>query len=183
MYLVLKWKISYHLCFHHWYILHHTCHIHCQIHGHQYHQFLLHLHSPQVTDYHFHNLYIYTSHYMNTNSFAVTLVVYALWLLWQLQVTNSKIDSGASFPLVYLISGLPFSFFQSWIDLCTAPVNVLIPVIPPAPFCSLLIVCSVTWSEESILSVPLVFLTVKWPFKNSWERFGWVESGFCWLVQ
>ena len=39
-------------------------------------------------------------------------------------------------------------------------------IIPPDPFCSLLIVCSMTWSGGSFLKLSLAFLTEKWPFKN-----------------
>ena len=54
-----------------------------------------------------------------------------------------------------------------WLDsiiLCTAPSDVLVPVIPPNHLGSSLIVFSMTWSGGNLLQLPLDLLTEKWPF-------------------
>ena len=52
------------------------------------------------------------------------------------------------------------------IHLWTALCNVLISIFPPDTFCSLLIVCFMTWSGGNLLKLLLDLLTEKWPFTN-----------------
>ena len=61
MYLVLKWMISYHLCFRYRYVLHHIRRIQRQIHCRRYLQFRLVFTLLKWFGHHFYSLYIYTS--------------------------------------------------------------------------------------------------------------------------
>ena len=114
MYLVLKWMISYHLCFRYRYVLHYIRRIQRQIHCRRYLQFRLRLHFTKVIWSSFlQPLHLHKSVHRRPTA----LQLHCLFMhrdFRRLQVTNSKIDFGAGFSLVHLIPNLPFSFFQPW---------------------------------------------------------------------
>ena len=57
-----------------------------------------------------------------------------------------------------------------WFDTihrCTILSEWLKPTIPPEPFWSLLMVCSISWSDDTLLKLPNFLHTEKSPAKNS----------------
>ena len=60
----------------------------------------------------------------------------------------------------FFIANCNFIFDVRKVEL-TVPSDVLIAIIPPDPFCFLLNVCSMTWSNGNSLKFPLDLLTEK----------------------
>ena len=92
---------------------------------------------------------------------------FAAFLISILPKSLGKIFLDARLTLSLKLAISPAMIWLDSIHLWSTPSNVLIPIIPPDPFCSMLIICSMTWSGGNLLKLPLDLLTEKGPFMNS----------------